>query len=308
MTTPAPRVSVIIPVYQRQADGVRALRSALAQDVADLEILVVDDGSPEAFVLPDDLVADPRVRLIRHAVNGGESAARNTGLGAARGAWIAYLDSDDEWLPGKLAGQLAFAEAAEARLPADTLAVTVTGYRRHDLATGATRDLMPRGSRGVTDFASGCWYGPGSTALFRPRVAAAVGPCDTRLARVQDYEWFLRFGLKGGVIQVAPLIGSIIHIGPKAPSAKLDASIAAVIADYVAPGGRSRLDGALRRRVKSYLALEQASSAYYGRRWGAFAWAMAVSLWNRPRLRVPLETWWMEQASADTGAAEGSRD
>lgn len=292
MTEAAPRVSVIIPVYQRQADGVRALRSALAQDVEDLEILIIDDGSPDPFVLPPDLAADPRICLIRHAVNGGESAARNTGLARARGDWIAYLDSDDEWLAGKLAGQLAFAEAMEARLPVGALAVYVTGYRRHDLATGATRDLMPRASRALTDFASGCWYGPGSTALFRPRVAAAVGPCDTRLARVQDYEWFLRFGLKGGAIHVAPLIGSIIHIGPKAPSAKLDASIQVVLETYAKPNATADLNTQMRRRVRAYLALEQASVAFYGRRWGQFIQRMAASLLLRPRLRVPLERWW----------------
>lgn len=298
MTEATPRVSVIIPVYQRQADGVRALRSALAQDVEDLEILIIDDGSPDPFVLPPDLAADPRICLIRHAVNGGESAARNTGLARARGDWIAYLDSDDEWLAGKLAGQLAFAEAMEARLSAGALAVYVTGYRRHDLATGATRDLMPRASRALTDFASGCWYGPGSTALFRPHVAATVGPCDTRLARVQDYEWFLRFGLKGGAIHVAPIIGSVIHIGPKAPSAKLDASIQVVLETYVNATAAVRLGANLRRRIRAYLALEKASVAFYGKQWPVFIERMALSLALHPRIQVPLERWWSRAAGA----------
>lgn len=293
MTAPAsPIVSVIIPVYQRQDDGVRAIRSALRQDVSEIEIIVVDDGSPTPFVLPADLAVDPRIRLIRHAVNGGESAARNTGLAAARGAWIAYLDSDDEWLPNKLGRQLAYAADAEAQAPEGALMVTVTGFRRHQLSTGRTRDLMPRPSRAVTDFASGCWYGPGSTALFRPRVAHVVGPCDTRLARVQDFEWFLRFGLKGGQIRVAPFVGSIVYIGPKATSTKLKPAIDAVKATYVAPNAPERLAAPLRRRVAAYLALEMASSAYYTQKWFSFAVAMLKSWVLRPRLRAPLEDWW----------------
>ena len=102
-------VSVVIPVFERQAQGIEALRSALAQIGAKDEIVIVDDGSKEPFWLPDYAAADPRVTLIRHDVNRGAAAARNTGVKAALGTWIAFLDSDDLWLPGKLDVQRALA-------------------------------------------------------------------------------------------------------------------------------------------------------------------------------------------------------
>src|SRR5262249_54027840 len=106
------RLSVVIPVFNRQALGERALTSALAQDVARMEIVVVDDGSTPPFRLPAE--AEGAVRLIRNPKNLGESRARDEGIAASRGEWIAFLDSDDYWLPGTLAPRLEAAELAFA--------------------------------------------------------------------------------------------------------------------------------------------------------------------------------------------------
>src|SRR6266699_32099 len=108
------RVSVIIPVYDRQALGERALRSARSQDVDDMEVVLVDDASDPPFQLPADLAADPRVRVVRHEVNRGAGRSRDTGVAAAGGDWVAFLDSDDYWLPGTLAPRLEIAERAVA--------------------------------------------------------------------------------------------------------------------------------------------------------------------------------------------------
>src|ERR1700739_3061214 len=104
------RVSVVIPVYDRQALGERALRSACSQEVDGMEIVVVDDSSDPPFALPADLVVDPQVRVLRHEENLGAGRARDTGVAVARGDWIAFLDSDDYWLPGTLGPRLQFAE------------------------------------------------------------------------------------------------------------------------------------------------------------------------------------------------------
>jgi glycosyltransferase involved in cell wall biosynthesis len=108
------RVSVVIPLYERQALGERALRSALAQPVDSMEIIIVDDCSPEPFKLPADAASDSRVRLLRHATNLGAGRSRDTGVAAAQGEWIAFLDSDDYWLPATLAPRLEIAERAFA--------------------------------------------------------------------------------------------------------------------------------------------------------------------------------------------------
>ena len=105
-------VSVILPVYNAGATVDRALASVVGQTYSPLEIIAVDDGSR------DDTVARVRrwmpkcdLRLIVQPENGGPAAARNAGLAAARGAYVAFLDSDDEWLPEKTGMQVRALEA-----------------------------------------------------------------------------------------------------------------------------------------------------------------------------------------------------
>lgn len=114
------RVSVILPTYNRAASLRLSCESVLSQSFRDLELLVVDDASTEDIEGCVRALGDPRVRYIRRERNGGAAAARNTGLAAARGAYIAFQDSDDVWLPGKLAAQVARLEA----LPPEVGAVT----------------------------------------------------------------------------------------------------------------------------------------------------------------------------------------
>jgi glycosyltransferase involved in cell wall biosynthesis len=109
-------VSAIIATYERPATCERALLSALRQDPAPIEVLVCDDGSadetPARFRAWEQ--RDPRVRYIRVEPNRGTPGpARNAGVAAARGDWVAFLDDDDEWLPGKLAAQLEHVAGAD---------------------------------------------------------------------------------------------------------------------------------------------------------------------------------------------------
>ena len=118
-------VSVIVPVYNADATLRRALDSVLAQTHARLEVLVVDDCSRDASwsTMRDYARADARVRPLRLARNSGVAAARNAGLDAAAGRYIAFLDSDDWWHPRKLELQLATMRDSGAR-------VCYTGFER----------------------------------------------------------------------------------------------------------------------------------------------------------------------------------
>jgi teichuronic acid biosynthesis glycosyltransferase TuaG len=122
-------VSIITPAYRAAATVERTIESVLAQTHGEWELLIADDCSPDDT---RERVAawtrrDPRIRLIALEKNGGPAAARNAALERAQGRWIAFLDSDDLWLPQKLERSLAHARANQA-------ALVFTGFRRisHD--------------------------------------------------------------------------------------------------------------------------------------------------------------------------------
>lgn len=101
-----PTVSIIIPCHNRAKLLLKTIDSVLEQTYQDFEIIVVDDASTDDILSELNSVDDPRIHYFRHAHNKGAPAARNTGLAHAQGEYIAFLDSDDAWLPEKLERQL----------------------------------------------------------------------------------------------------------------------------------------------------------------------------------------------------------
>lgn len=122
-----PRVSVVMPAYDAQATLEASMRSVLEQQCARVELIVVDDRSRDASAEIAGRIAetDPRVVVVRQPANAGVAAARNAGIEAATGDYIAFLDSDDTWHPGKLAAQLDFMRASDVR-------ICYAAYRRVD--------------------------------------------------------------------------------------------------------------------------------------------------------------------------------
>ena len=105
-----PAISVVIPTFNRVDSLARAVDSVLAQTVGDFEVIVVDDAPSETTARLVRDHPDERVRLVRHEENRGVAAARNTGIAAAAGSYIGFLDDDDVWLPAKLERQLRLIE------------------------------------------------------------------------------------------------------------------------------------------------------------------------------------------------------
>ena len=110
MSEAFPVVSVIVPVFRSERFVAATIRSVLAQTLRDFELIVVDDGSPDRSIAICKGFADPCIRYV-HQPNLGLAAARNAGIRHARGRYIAFLDSDDLWAPGKLAHHVAHLES-----------------------------------------------------------------------------------------------------------------------------------------------------------------------------------------------------
>jgi glycosyltransferase involved in cell wall biosynthesis len=143
MSTSLPKASIIMPAYNRADTIHRAVKSAQAQTLTDWELIVVDDGSTDGT---DELVPrdDPRITVIRQE-NQGFVGARNTGLRAARGEYIAFLDSDDEWMSHHLELCVGFLEAfAEERFVATELVEDFGGGRRVNHYQVETSEWYPR--------------------------------------------------------------------------------------------------------------------------------------------------------------------
>src|SRR5262245_54582093 len=189
-----PEVSVIIPAFNREATIGRAISSVLAQTWANFEIVVVDDGSQDATVTVATSFGDERVRIVRHEQNRGAAAARNTGIRAAKGEFIALLGSDDGWFSYKLAMRL-----GQLREQAPETCVSCTGVILHLIDRGICREYR---LQDCADWrrrlALGCDERPGSTLLARRHVFARVGLLDESFHRYEDWDWLLRYATSDG--------------------------------------------------------------------------------------------------------------
>ena len=198
-----PDVSVVLATHDRAACLPRAMASALAQEGARLELIVVDDASTDGTPAYLAGLADPRIRIIRAERNLGPSGARNLGLAAARADLVAFLDSDDAYRPGRLAVPLAafaaepdlvcvlssavkFDRAAprEARVPAVKLAPPA-------FAWALIADLVPVEATSMT---------------VRRETALAVGGFCEALRLSEDRELLIRLAAKGAGRLVSDLL------------------------------------------------------------------------------------------------------
>jgi len=189
--TPEPAVSVVIPTYNRAPLLGRAIRSVLAQCFEDFEVIVVDDGSTDETAAVVAAFDDPRVSYVRLARNTGAGAARNAGIRLARGKFLAFQDSDDEWLPSKLSRQMsAFARGPEGLgvVYSDMQRVWGDGTTTYLAApTVLSGRLVGNGVR----FYQVCDLGVQSTLIRREWLDAA-GHFNEELPALEDLEMFIR--------------------------------------------------------------------------------------------------------------------
>ena len=200
-----PEVTIVTPIHDRAALVPALVATVRAQTHRDWELIVVDDASPEPVEPAVTAAAegDPRVRVIRLPANAGPSAARNAGMEARRGAWVAFLDSDDEWAPTKLERQM---EAARGDpRPEWALAVTRTrvvhGGRRGD-AVLPVRPVAP-GERFGTFLYVANGFAQCSSFLLGAALAERLR-FEPSLRQYEDHLAFLVAGALGARHVLAP--------------------------------------------------------------------------------------------------------
>lgn len=184
-----PLVTVVIPVYNRENTILRALNSVLQQTYTNMEVIVVDDGSTDATVNLIKDCKDSRVSLICLSCNQGANYARNRGIEAANGQYIAFQDSDDEWLNDKLDKQISF--MLERNLKAS--------FSPYILYQGQHSQLMPHERQRehlqeadiVHTLQESNVVGT-PTLIIKKEVIEQIGLFNEKMRRLQDYEFVIR--------------------------------------------------------------------------------------------------------------------
>jgi len=183
------KVSCIIPTHNRAAFLADAISSALAQTYENLEVIVVDDASTDNT---SDVVAafnDGRITYLRHSMNKGGSAARNTGILTSRAEYVAFLDDDDEWLPEKIAKQMKV-----LRSSAPEVGCVYTGYWDVDRSSGSYVGKQIPNRRGdlAKELQLENCIGSTSSVLVKRECLNEAGLFDESLPCSQDYDLWLR--------------------------------------------------------------------------------------------------------------------
>jgi glycosyltransferase involved in cell wall biosynthesis len=185
-----PKVSVIIPAYNRLPMLKEAVDSVLAQDFEDFELIVVDDGSTDGTA--DEMKRyGGRVRLLRHPENRGVSAARNRGILNAKGKYIAFLDSDDLWVKGKLKIQVAFLEDN----PHYPICYTDEIWIRRGKRVNPKNKHAKYSGWIFEKCLPLCIISP-SSAMMRKTLFSKVGLFDEALPVCEDYDLWLRISAR----------------------------------------------------------------------------------------------------------------
>ncbi len=188
----SPKVSVVIPTYNRADVIRRSMHSVLCQTYKNIEVIVVDDASTDDTSEVVASFQDPRVIFLRQFERKGAAVARNIGIQAASGEFIAFQDSDDEWLCEKLERQMSAMQHA-----AETVGVVYSGFLRFEnkfakyLPSGSRAEI---GGRILAALLRGNFVTT-QAVLIRKGCLENVGMFDEQFPRLQDWELFIRLAV-----------------------------------------------------------------------------------------------------------------
>ena len=309
MSASPPLLSVIIPCYRGERFIAESIGSILSQADDTVEIVVVDDASPDHSAQVVNDIGDARIRLVRHERNRGIAAARNTGLSSARGSLIAFLDQDDLWLPGLCSALTRVLRDDSGQRMAlafcDTLVRGPTGrewpgydaipMRVHELSSDALLAVLLRDR-----------FLALGAAMIRRGALLAAGPFNEAIrGGSDDFDMLVRLAEHGAFARVPqPLFVHRLHGGNFTDSEKMvDESLAVidrVVARHPSLANAARVGRSRRlyRRASDALIagnVERARADYRTAvrewRWHARAWAGLAIASNRPLRAMLLACW-----------------
>lgn len=223
-----PSISVVMPVYNRERVVGRAIDSVLAQTHADFELVIVDDGSKDGTAAAVEACADPRVRLLRQPENRGGNAARNRGVREAQAPLISFLDSDDRFLPHKLAYVVdLFERRPEIDVLIDSFELVYPPEMNKPTAARLNPVLDDSGAVETALYARRMFKATPAISLRKPAILAA-GLFDEALKRRQDFDLVLRLVKTARCVSTDAVLWTK-EWSPDAISAKNDTFMAATI-------------------------------------------------------------------------------
>lgn len=192
-----PLVSVIIPTHNRAQSLIRAIQSVLKQSFQNFEIIIVNDASSDDTVTILDKLAqqDARIHAIHQLQSVGGSEARNIGIRASQGEWIAFLDDDDQWLPQKLQAQMGML----AYFPN---AVACSSGYVIQYPLGITRHVITPMHQSLETLLAANTLGGASVCLCKASVIKQLGGFDAELRSAQDWDVWVRLRQSGLIISV----------------------------------------------------------------------------------------------------------
>jgi len=181
-------VSVIIPTYNRANTIIRAIESVLEQTYANIEIIIIDDASGDNTGGIVRGMVNSRIKYIRHETNKGGGAARNTGIDESKGEYVAFLDSDDTWLPEKIEKQVKLFERADPRV-----GVIYTGFYRTDEDDRITKQVSPSKKGNLySRLLEGNFIGTTSVIMAKRECLKQIGGFNASLPSCQDWDLYIR--------------------------------------------------------------------------------------------------------------------
>jgi glycosyltransferase involved in cell wall biosynthesis len=206
-----PLVSVVLPTHDRVQLVRSAVASVLEQSERDLELIVVDDACADgtAAYLAELVRQDERVQVVRNSVSKGGAGARNVGISHSRGKWIAFLDDDDEWLPGKLLRQLEV-------LGANVAAVACSCSYVIRFPSGASKVVAVPTRVTLRQLLTDNHMGGASLCICASGTLKEIGGLDPAFRSAQDQDLWVRLRQKGDIVACSePLVLFRAHRGAR---------------------------------------------------------------------------------------------